>query len=638
MLASVPLLPILVAAVVLAVRPRSRWVLGAVATSTAAATVVLAAPASAAGWQAELAWVGPIVLRAALTPFSAVMALLVPAVALPILLWAAGDEDRPGLPRLIGLLLFFVGAMELLVVAADIVTLLIGWELVGACSWALIGHRWRDLDNLRSASTAFLVTRFGDLGLFAAAGALFAGSGGFELARITDLGGWQLQLAAAGIVLSASAKSAQVPFSPWLFRAMAGPSSVSALLHAATMVAAGAYLLARLEPQLAAVGWFGPVVIAVGLATALAGGVVAILQSHAKRLLAASTSAHYGLMFVAVGAGFPAVALAHLVVHAFFKAPLFLAAGTAEHAAGTYRLHRMRLGRGMPAVAGLVAVCALALAGAPLLGGGWTKDAIAAAAGHAGPVLAVAVLLAGGLSACYATRFLLLAFGRRRRPSERVAAMSAGSPSVWALALLAAPTAALSVLWIPAVADAVARTLDGRLPKAHAWELALAVLLVVLGAYAGRVLVRRRPAPDRDPRLAPAADWLGLPTLMHAAATVPSLRLAEWLAWFDDRVVDAPSRAVGAVGRGASALVAGGDRKVVDRGVELVARLGEWLAGASARIGELVVDGIPEGAARWVGSGGLDARRLQTGLAHHSYALIVGGAVILLTVVWLGGS
>ncbi|MGY8822312.1 MAG: proton-conducting transporter transmembrane domain-containing protein, partial [Pseudomonadales bacterium] len=147
------------------------------------------------------------------------------------------------------------------------------------------------------------------------------------------------------ILLACAAKSAQLPFSPWLFAAMSGPTPVSALLHAATMVAAGVYLLIRLHQTLDAVAWFAPLAIGLGLATALAGGVVASLQGHAKKLLAASTSSHYGLMWLAVGAGYPGAALLHFVTHAFFKAGLFLAAGIAEHHVGSYSLGDMRLGR-----------------------------------------------------------------------------------------------------------------------------------------------------------------------------------------------------------------------------------------------------------------------------------------------------
>ncbi len=180
---------------------------------------------------------------------------------------------------------------------------------------------------------------WGDLGIwFAAASALVTG-GSFDFQALSAVaGGPSANWMAAGILVAAAAKSAQGPFAAWLFRAMEGPSSVSALLHSSTMVAAGAWLLLRLHEPLSAVAWFGPAAIALGLTTALTGGISAIVQPDAKRLLAASTSAQYGLMFVAVGAGYSAAGLIHLVTHAAFKALLFLAAGTAISLTGSHKL------------------------------------------------------------------------------------------------------------------------------------------------------------------------------------------------------------------------------------------------------------------------------------------------------------
>src|SRR5699024_3437171 len=143
----------------------------------------------------------------------------------------------------------------------------IGWELVGACSWALIGHHWRDITNPRAGLYAFVMTRFGDLGLFLAAMAAFAGTGSFAYTALAQLDVPLLHLLVFGLLLSAADKSGQIPFAPWLFGAMAGPPSVSALLHSATMVSAGAYLLARLQPVLDRVEWFAPTTMTIGLTT-----------------------------------------------------------------------------------------------------------------------------------------------------------------------------------------------------------------------------------------------------------------------------------------------------------------------------------------------------------------------------------
>ncbi|MGR3385572.1 MAG: proton-conducting transporter transmembrane domain-containing protein, partial [Paracoccus sp. (in: a-proteobacteria)] len=240
----VPLLPMLAGIAIAAFGPQSRRALAAISGGVLAATLILAVLAVAGGWTGALDWGGGIALTARLVPLSALILVMVPAVALPVTVHAALHEAQRGLPRLVGLMLLFTGGMVLVVAAADLLTLLIGWELIGACSWALIGHDWRDRDNPASGLYAFVMTRFGDLGLFLAAMAAFGATGSFAYDALGGLQGPVLLIVAYGVLLSAASKAGQVPFSPWLFRAMAGPSSVSALLHAATLVAAGAYILA----------------------------------------------------------------------------------------------------------------------------------------------------------------------------------------------------------------------------------------------------------------------------------------------------------------------------------------------------------------------------------------------------------
>lgn len=616
MLWSLALLPALGGAAVLTAGPRGRAGLAAAGCAVLAVTLALAVFGWREGWGGHLAWSSTLALSAALPPAAALTAILVPVVALPVVLHAAAHEDKPALRRLVGLLLVFVGGMELLVIAADFLTLLIGWELVGACSWALIGHSWRDPEGPASGRYAFVVTRFGDLGLFLAAMATFAATGSFRYEAVASLEGPPLSVAAFGILLSAAAKSGQVPFSPWLFRAMAGPTPVSALLHAATMVAAGAYLLIRLAPDLSQAGGFGGAVIGVGLVTALAGGVVACLQNHAKKLLAASTSAHYGLMFVAVGAGYPRVALLHLVAHAAFKALLFLAAGSAGAHAGTFALHRLRMGRALPVLAILNAVGALALAGVPPLGAAWTKEAIVTAAGHIAPWLAVAVMAVGGLSAAYATRLHLLAYGG----GESGHPASAGERI--AVAFLAALTLVLSVLWLPSV--------HAGAPAFKAWEVTGSLLAVALGILGGALLAYRRPRLGSTGTAAASADWLGLPDLLNRAVTRPFARVTFLAAAVDDRVLDRLPRGAAAAARRLAGTLSAADGRAVDRGVEASARFARALARLGDRLGEAVTDGLPEGTARLAAVGGAWSRRLQTGLSHHYYALLSGGAVILI--------
>lgn len=589
------------------------------ATAWAAVTAVLQ------GWTGRLVWSDTITLHLGLEPFSSVLAVLVPLVAAAVVLYAAFHEGRPGLRRLVVLLTAFVGGMELLVCAADLLTLIVGWELVGALSWALIAHHWREGHNPRQANAAFVVTRAGDLGLFVAAGLTFAHTGAFTYDALASLDGTILSLAAAGLVVAAAAKSAQVPFAPWLFSAMAGPPSVSALLHSATMVAAGAFLLIRLHPTLDAVPWFAPAVVTLGLVTALCGSLVALLQTHSKKLLAASTSAHYGLMFVAVGAGYPAVAMLHLAAHAFFKAPKFLTTGIAKEHTGDYDLRGPGLGPAMPWVAAAAGVCALALGGVPPLGGAWTKEEVLTAAGHHATTAAVLIAVVGALSAAYAARFWFQVFGVSGPQEDRPGPSTAERGAVGSLAL---GTLVLSVLWIPAVNRFLGTLLGGEIPHPKTWETALSLTLVTVGVALGWAIATYRPGLGSSPTASAVGSWLGLPRLAHRTLARPALALARTLAAFDDRVMDAPARGAEALTDRLSGRLARDDLRVVDAGVRGAAAFTDRLADASSRIGERVVDRLPEGLSALVGRSGSRARRLQTGLAHHYYTWIVLGSAL----------
>ena len=619
-----------------------------VVVSLATTTAMLGAAVSAAASRPSTTWRWGAGLeqRLEVADVSRAPVVLVAFVSLAVVAYALGYGEPRGRSRMVGLLLVFSGAMELLVVAGDFLTLVIAWELVGVVSWGLIAHHWRT-DGPPNAAHAFLATRFGDLGLFAAAGAAFAASGSLDFAALDQVSGGWSHLLAAGVVLAAVAKSAQLPFSPWLFSAMAGPTPASALLHSATMVAAGAYLLARLQPVLDAVAWFAPTVIGIGLATALSGGVVAFLTPEAKKLLAASTSAHSGLMFVAVGAGYPTVAIAHLVAHGLFKALLFVSAGVAIDTAGTEQLVGMRLGRRAPVVAGLTAVGTLALAAVPPLGAAWTKEEIVAAGAHAVPWVGATVVVAGGLSALYAARFQLVAYGpppdqtnppAARHDSDARQAFDRRPWALVALGLLAAASIALGVLWTSWGERRLLDIVAGEVPTSATWELVASLTAITIAIYTAVHADRhgRLAAPATTPALHRAGEWFGIATVSRRFVADPTLWLARSAARFDDRVVDALPRGVSGLGRRLAPVLAAGDDRVVDAGVRGIARFGAWGARVFDRVGEWTFDGFVEGIAHLTGAAGRDSRRLQTGMTHHYYAGIAAGLVVLVltAVLW----
>lgn len=584
--------------------------------------------------QVEIRWGAGLTLTFEVAAIARAPIVLVPVVGTAVIVYALDYGDERGRSRMVGLLLAFVGTMELLLLAGDLLSLLIAWELVGFMSWGLIAHHWRT-DGPQNAARAFLVTHIGDLGLFLSAGAAFLAVGSLQFAALGGIGarpGWAPHVLVAGILVAAFSKSAQLPFSPWLFSAMAGPTPASALLHSATMVAAGAYLLARLSPELASVAWFAPVAIGVGLATALVGGVVAIVQPEAKKLLAASTSAHYGFMIVAVGAGYPAVAIAHLIAHGLFKALLFISAGVAIDASGSTRFDAMRIGGSHRTTAVLTAIGALALAAVPPLGAAWTKEAVVSAAAHDGVWIALLVIVAGAFSALYATRFQLLAYGRSTgtAPADDV---DTGHARI-SLGVLALGSVALSVLWLPWGRKLLLDITGGTLPASEPWEFIASVATVAVGIAVAVML------SQRDRLLTPwpsapvwAVEWFGIARTTRVAIVDPVLALARQAARFDDRIVDAGVRGVGGLAARASGGLATFDDRVVDFGIRSVAVVGERSASLLDRVVEFGFDRAVHRITGGIGGLGRRSRQIQSGQTHQYYALIAVAAFVLVITV-----
>jgi NADH:ubiquinone oxidoreductase subunit 5 (subunit L)/multisubunit Na+/H+ antiporter MnhA subunit len=521
---------------------------------------------------------------------TALMALTVAGTTLAVLASAAGEADLRT-ARFVGSMLLFAGAMLVTVTATTLAVLLMAWEVMGAMSWALIAYHWRDPDAVRAAHTAFLTTRLADVGLYVAAGAVLAGGvGTLALAGLPAARSPWLHVAAAGVVVAALGKSAQLPLSFWLSQAMRGPSPVSALLHSATMVAAGAYLLLRLAPLLEAAGWAAPLVAWVGAATAVVLGLVAVAQSDLKQLLAASTCAQLGFAVLAAGVGGAGGAL-QLVAHAATKSLLFLAAGAWLVLLGTRRLGELRgAARRHPLVGVTFTIGAAALAGVPPLSLWATKDLVLSAALDHGPALYAAGLAAALLSAVYSTKAVWYVWqppseeGRVRRDlSEERAVRRNGVVPLCGLAAFAC------VLGIPALGV-------GTPP----WELAASGGLSVVAAAVTWSLVGRFRAPS------PLAAWLGLERAAHAIAVRPVLALARVLARVDD-----------------------GWARSVDAAAGGVVRAARWLD----RWGEGTVDGTVRRVADGARALGRLARRPQTGQVHQYYAQAAAALAVLALVV-----
>jgi NADH-quinone oxidoreductase subunit L len=446
---------------------------------------------------------------------AAPMTLMVTGVATLIHLYAVGymhqDEDYA---RFFSLLNLFVFAMLTIVLADNLLVLFLGWEGVGLCSYGLIGFWYRKLENARAGTKAFLVTRVGDVFLGIALLWLFAVTGTLSISAINAQASSisPVVVLALGLLLlfGACGKSAQLPLMTWLADAMAGPTPVSALIHAATMVTAGVYLLCRFFPLVSLSAVAMTAITAIGAMTAFYAATCAMAQREIKRVLAYSTMSQVGYMFMAVGAGTVAGAMFHLLTHAFFKALLFMAAGCVIHLAGDEN-DIFKMGglarRGPVELFWVFLAGAACLAGLPLTGGFFSKDGILLALfTYPDPVYRVFWLIGvvtALLTAFYTFRLVYLVFaGEHRGTGHPHAVPLLMRWTLWPLALLGLLGGALN---LPAFVGGNERLhhwfagLAGRTVSAShqvEWLLVcLAVAIVFVGWFIAHRCYRRYRAP-----------------------------------------------------------------------------------------------------------------------------------------------
>ncbi|MFF8949875.1 NADH-quinone oxidoreductase subunit L [Streptomyces sp. NPDC014940] len=439
----VPLLPFLGAAAGLLLGRTAPSFVRPLAVLPAAAALVLAALVAvrqggglAVEAHTELTPTGsvPIDLALDVDGFAALVAVLVAFVATCVQVYSTGYlRDDPRYSSYAALVSLFTSAMLLVVYSGDLIVLLVGWEVMGICSYFLVGHYWETPEARAASLKAFLVTKLGDVPFLIGLFALGTAAGSFDIPRVLSAvadGRVQHPTVVALLLLAGVAgKSAQFPLHTWLPDAMAGPTPVSALIHAATMVAAGVYFVARLLPLFEA-SRAAMVVLAVMAAVTMTGsGLAALAQDDIKRVLAYSTIGQLGYMTGALAVGDRGAAVFHLLAHGAFKALLFLAAGVIIHAAGTNSLAAMsrmsHLRDRVPDAYWTMTVALLALAAIPPFSGFFSKESVlgvaehvatghtAQAPGAAGWLVLVAGLLTALLTAAYATRLWLLAFRGR---------------------------------------------------------------------------------------------------------------------------------------------------------------------------------------------------------------------------------
>ncbi|MGH7348409.1 MAG: NADH-quinone oxidoreductase subunit L [Candidatus Rokuibacteriota bacterium] len=530
---------------------------------------------------------------------STLMLILVALVSFLVQVYSLGylaDEPPASLGRYYAYQSLFAFSMMGLVLAPNFVQLFICWELVGLCSYLLIGYWYNRPEAARAAVKAFWVTKAGDVFFLIGIVMLWSRTGTFDFSELFELaqGGGEaltgLGLITLFIYLGAAGKSAQFPFHVWLPDAMEGPTPVSALIHAATMVTAGVYLLFRTAflfeqtPEvLAAVGW-------IGAFTALLAATLACVQSDIKRVLAYSTVSQLGYMMAAIGAGWAGAGFLHLLTHGVFKALLFLAAGAVIHAVGTNDIFAMGgLRRRMPQTFGVFLIGTLSLAGIPLFAGFFSKEEILGAAWVGGLTVPFGMLvLAAFLTAFYMFRVVFIAFLGAPAPAGHGAAgpghgdgHAHDAPAVmtlplWILAALAMVIGISLAVWHPEAEF-----------EAPGWLTPLAVTVAVAGI---------------------ALAWL-----VYGVRAVSADRLFRGFAWIGEAAVE---------------------RFWLDDLFTVVYR--RVILGVSGIVGwvdRYVVDGILNVLSAWTLTAGDRLRRIQSGQAQdYLYGIALG---VLLLMVWM---
>jgi NADH-quinone oxidoreductase subunit L len=534
-------------------------------------------------------------------PLSATFMLLITGVGALIHVYSIGYMAHdPRRRRFFAYLNLFVAAMLLLVLGDNYVALYVGWEGVGLASYLLIAFWHERPAAATAAKKAFVMNRVGDVGLALAIFVMFAqlGTVSYEgvFGGVGALAGGTITALGLLLLLGACGKSGQFPLQAWLPDAMEGPTPVSALIHAATMVTAGVYLIARSAPIYDLTPTARTVVLAVGAVTLLYGAIVGCAYDDIKKVLAYSTVSQIGYMFLAVGLG-PvgyAAAIAHLLTHGFFKAGLFLGAGSVMHAMDD-QVDMRRFGglaRKLPITFVTFGLGYLALIGFPFLSGYWTKDAIIEAAldrgGWSGWLLGAVAVVGAGLTAFYMTRLMIMTFLGRPR----------WTPGVH-------PHESPSVMTVPMVLLAVGSVAAG--------------FLLVVVAPLGEWLEPVFGVPEEAEHVvAPAVVGVVVTVVMAVGV------LAAWLFVGRREVPEvAPARVSPVVRAARRSLYADAVNE------SLFMRPGQWLTRALVWVDNRGVDGAVNGLAATLGGSSSRLGRAQTGFVR-SYALgMLGGAVIV---------
>ncbi|HEV7241383.1 MAG TPA: NADH-quinone oxidoreductase subunit L [Thermoanaerobaculia bacterium] len=660
--------------------PKNRAVTNAIALGSTGASAVIAAwiVIASAGhpWQhtyfewipAGMGHVGDLAASFSIDfalridALSSTMLLIVTWIGFLIHVYATGYmSHEKGYTRFFTYLNLFMFMMLLLVLGANYMVMFVGWEGVGLCSYLLIGFYYDKNFAADAGKKAFITNRIGDFGFILGIFLIFNTFGTSDYEKVFALAaqggaqtyGWIATAICLLLFVGAAGKSAQVPLYVWLPDAMAGPTPVSALIHAATMVTAGVYMVVRSNVLFRMSPEASLVVAIVGAITAIFAASIGLAQNDIKKVLAYSTVSQLGFMFIAAGVGAYTAAIFHVMTHAFFKACLFLGAGSVIHGCGGEQNMRKMGGlrKYMPSTHRTMAIATYAIAGLPFLAGFISKDEILANAYGYAPAIWIIGAIAAGFTAFYMSRLYFMTFwGEYRGGHKDDHADKAHGHDAHAHSHdpHESPLSMTGVLWVLAILSIVGglvgwpAALGGGHPTpfqrwlepvllpiadlgpfhfhemAHSTEwilMGISVVIALFGVFlAHRLYVRRAPVPDvLEQRLGPVHTLLAnkywVDELYNATVIGGTLAFSRLMWWFDMWVVDGIVNGV----RHLTVVAFGHGSNLFDK---------------------YVVDGAVNGVGAGAKSGSMMFRRVQSGLVQN-YALIMGGGVVLIALVYL---
>jgi len=581
------------------------------------------------GFEIEWAWV--------VDGLSIMMFFVVGVVSTACFVYAVGYMEGDVRPTaFFASFTLFAGAMLMLVSAANLIQLLIGWELVGVSSYLLIGHYWEQKENSSAGMKAFIVNKIADIGLMIGIIIAAITVGSFTISTImekvveSDAALDDVAVVIAVLLfIGAMGKSAQFPFHVWLPDAMAGPTPVSALMHAATMVTAGVYLTARMFPLFEEMAHEAlTVALAVGTITLVIAGLLAVVQDDIKRVLAYSTLSQLGYMVAALGAGAYTAGLFHLFTHAFFKSLLFLGAGSVIHAVHSNNMSDMGgLRKDMPRTFWTFIIGSAALAGLPPMAGFFSKDEILASFNEGGyPIVLALGVITAFITAFYMTRAVSLTFFGEHKgeghPHESPAIMTV--PMIG----LAGAAAVVGFLNVPGITDAFYKLVTTRLVSSellgeHAtsfdfFALGLGLTAGILGIVFGYRLYFADAATQQErdtfriPGLWPVLENKYYIDDLYMNGIVNPIKgpIARFINWTNSYIIDFFVNLVGSATRGLGRFVYSGlDQRGIDMAINEAGAATGYLGGK--------------------------LRYLQTGKVQQYAAALFGGVLVLVIGFWI---